>query len=98
MLDTLGYGLDLTTCAATGSRDDLIYVSPKSGRAVSRHGAGDWAAKLLPLPPCLLEEGEGDNAEIARAMETTGHFLSQTTGADRGLPEARRRLIDLLSR
>src|SRR3989338_2262488 len=45
LLEELGFGLDLTSCAVTGSRDDLCYVSPKSGRAVSRAGAGEWAAQ-----------------------------------------------------
>ncbi|TMV54089.1 DNA repair protein RecO, partial [Thioclava sp. BHET1] len=50
LLEEMGFGLDLTACAVTGSRDDLAYVSPRTGRAVSRAGAGEWADRLLPLP------------------------------------------------
>ena len=53
LLDEMGFGLDLTACAATGRANDLAYVSPKTGRAVSRSGAGDWAPRLLPLPPVM---------------------------------------------
>ena len=53
LLEEIGFGLDLSSCAVTGSREDLAYVSPRTGRAVSRLGAGDWAPKLLPLPPGL---------------------------------------------
>ena len=98
LLDALGYGLDLTSCAVTGATDGLNYVSPKSGRAVSLGGAGEWAPKLLPLPPALLPDGEGTDAEIAQAMATTGHFLSRAAGDGRDLPEARRRLRDVLGR
>jgi hypothetical protein len=53
LLTEMGFGLSLETCAVTGSTEDLIYVSPRTGRAVSRKGAGDWADRLLPFPPCL---------------------------------------------
>lgn len=53
LLDKLGYGLDLECCAVTGARDGLAFVSPRTGRAVSIAGAGVWASRLLPLPPCL---------------------------------------------
>ena len=98
LLEDLGFGLDLTTCAVTGGRDDLIYVSPRTGRAVSRAGAGDWAAKLLPLPPALVRPG-GDG--LADAFRVTGHFLSQHLAAslgDKPLPPARDRLVGLLVR
>lgn len=75
LLRELGFGLDLSACAATGINDELIYVSPRTGRAVSRHGAGDWADRMLPLPPCLKGEGSAPNPEIALALSTTGHFL-----------------------
>lgn len=57
LLEEMGYGLDLSACAVTGSREDLAYVSPRSGRAVARGAAGEWADRLLPLPPCLLGQG-----------------------------------------
>ncbi|MGB0660590.1 MAG: DNA repair protein RecO [Mangrovicoccus sp.] len=101
LLAEMGFALDLSRCAATGGTEDLIYVSPKSGRAVSRHGAGDWADKLLPLPPCLRGEGEAPNREIALALSTTGYFLErhltpQWTGQP--FPAARARLVSLLTR
>jgi DNA repair protein RecO (recombination protein O) len=101
LLEELGFGLDLTRCAVTGSRDDLVYVSPRTGRAVSRAGAGDWADRLLPLPSCLMGQGPADRADMVQGLAVTGHFLLR--GLDpvlhgKPLPEARGRLIDLLSR
>lgn len=101
LLEDLGYGLDLSSCAVTGVRDDLAYVSPKSGRAVARGAAGGWAGRLLPLPPCLLGQGPGTAAEIAAALQTTGHFLEHRLFPDLGArppPEARRRLVAMLAR
>lgn len=101
VLEDLGFALDLSCCAVTGSRDDLRYVSPKSGRAVSGRGAGEWADRLLPLPAVMLGEGEATNAEIALALGTTGHFLSHGLAASLGhkpLPVARARFIDRLVR
>ncbi|MEM9551335.1 MAG: DNA repair protein RecO [Pseudomonadota bacterium] len=101
LLDALGFRLDLSVCAATGATDDLIYVSPKSGRAVSRAGAGDWADRLLPLPPVLLGQGSAEDAEIAQALSTTGYFLDTKVAREMGgrpLPEARSRLVDRLTR
>lgn len=97
LLDALGFGLDLSTCAVTGAQTDLAYVSPRSGRAVSRVGAGEWADRLLPLPP-VLRGGSGGHAE---ALALTGFFL--TRGLEpvlqgRPLPEARNRLADLFGR
>ncbi|MEM1233347.1 MAG: DNA repair protein RecO [Pseudomonadota bacterium] len=97
LLETLGYGLDLSSCAVTGAQEGLVYVSPKSGRAVSAAGAGDWAARLLPLPAALLPGGEGPDSEIAEAMGTTGTFLARALG-DREMPDARRQLQALLAR
>lgn len=101
LLEELGFGLDLGSCAVTGARDDLAFVSPKSGRAVSRAGAGDWASRLLPLPQVLMGQGSGTPGEITAGLAITGHFL--TRGLDpllngRPLPEARTRLLELLSR
>jgi len=101
LLDEMGYGLDLSECAVTGAADDLAYVSPKSGRAVARKVAGEWADRLLPLPPCLLGGDPASSAELVAALGTTGHFLEHHLARDLGvehLPEARRRLIDLLAR
>lgn len=101
LLEEMGFGLDLTSCAVTGTRDDLAYVSPRSGRAVSRDGAGDWAERLLPLPPALLGQGPADPAEIAAGLRLTGHFLETWLAPQLGqrpLPEARRRLVAVLGR
>ncbi len=101
LLEEMGYGLDLSSCALTGSRDDLAYVSPKSGRAVAREAAGEWEDRLLPLPACLLGQGPAAAGDIADGLRLTGYFLEHRIAPDLGsrpLPEARRRLVTLLSR
>ena len=101
LLEDLGYGLDLGSCAVTGATDDLIYISPKTGRAVSAKGAGAWADRLLPFPAALKGEGDGSNAEIAEALAATGYFLEHKIAAQqvgKPLPLARARFVDLLSR
>lgn len=101
LLEEMGYGLDLSACAVTGATEGLAYVSPKSGRAVSVEGAGDWAERLLPLPDVLRGRGEAPDAEIALAFRTTGHFLTAHLARDLGdkpLPEARARFVDAFSR
>lgn len=101
LLEELGYGLNLSSCAVTGSSEALIYVSPKTGRAVSAAGAGDWADRLLPLPDCLRGENDTDSAGVEAGLRTTGYFLqkSLSEGAQgRPLPQARQRFIDLLNR
>jgi DNA repair protein RecO (recombination protein O) len=101
LLDELGFGLDLSECASTGRTDDLCYVSPKSGRAVSRSGAGQWADRLLPLPTCLLGEPTEALPEILIGLGTTGYFLDHRLRAalgDRPLPPARARLLSLMAR
>ncbi|HEY4202157.1 MAG TPA: DNA repair protein RecO [Devosiaceae bacterium] len=75
LLDELGFGLDLTSCAVTGVTHDLTHVSPKSGRAVSREAAEPYRDRLLRLPP-FLKNGDGaEKADIAAALALTGHFL-----------------------
>ena len=101
LLEELGFGLDLSACAVTGGRDDLAFVSPKSGRAVSAEGAGDWADRLLPLPPELLGVVTPDLAGLSEGLRTTGHFLRHRLAhslGDKPLPEARARLVDRLAR
>ncbi len=101
LLNTLGYGLDLSACAVTGSTADLAYVSPRTGRAISRTGAGNWADRLLPLPPCLLGRPPASGAELLAALAVSGHFLGQKLAPDlapKPYPDARKRLMDLLSR
>lgn len=97
LLEEMGYGLDLTACAVTGATEGLRYVSPKTGRAVSERGAGEWADRLLPLPNVLRGRGAAEDREIALGFVTTGHFLrahlAQNLG-DKPLPEARARFVD----
>ena len=100
LLEGLGFGLDLGRCAVTGSREGLAYVSPKTGRAVSAEGAGEWASRLLPLPQVLLGQGPANRAELQAGLAVTGHFLAKGLEPvlhDRPLPVARQRLIDLLA-
>ena len=100
MLEDTGFGLDLTRCAVTGQSGDLAFVSPRTGRAVSRAGAGTWADRLLPLPPCLTG-GDATPEGLVQGLNLTGHFLKRelaTAPGARPLPEARARLVDLLSR
>ncbi|WP_299612808.1 DNA repair protein RecO [uncultured Tateyamaria sp.] len=101
LLEEMGFGLDLSVCAVTGTSEDLIYVSPKSGRAVSRDAAGTWADRLLPLPAVLRRQGNAPDAEILQGLETTGYFLTSHLAPDLGskpLPEARARFVDAFSR
>ncbi|RBI68345.1 DNA repair protein RecO [Roseovarius sp. TE539] len=95
LLDEMGFGLDLSACAVLGpGANDLSYVSPRTGRAVSSAGAGEWAERLLPLPPCLLGEGPAPDTEIAEGLRTTGYFLRHHLApqlANKPLPEARDR-------
>jgi DNA repair protein RecO (recombination protein O) len=102
LLHELGFGLDLSRCAATGSADDLIYVSPRTGRAVSRSAGEAYRDRLLTLPQFLLGRQAGDaNARDAVAgLELTAHFLAQWVLAPhhKGVPEARHRLTELASR
>jgi DNA repair protein RecO (recombination protein O) len=100
LLAELGFGLDLDRCAVTGRNDDLVAVSPKSGRAVSAAEAEPYAGKLLALPRFVREGGPASWAEIAQGLDLTGHFLSRDILTDRLQPvaEARHRLVDRLRR
>jgi DNA repair protein RecO (recombination protein O) len=85
LLAELGFGLDLTRCAATGTTEDLAYVSPKSSQAVSRGTGLPYAAKLLPLPGFLIGAAPADAAAIHDGMALTGHFLERDVLAGRRL-------------
>lgn len=101
LLEEMGFGLDLATCGVTGSTEDLVYVSPKSGRAVSRGAAGEWAGRMLSLPPVLRGEGPAPDAEVAEALATTGYFLEHRLAPSLGhrpLPDARARFLVVFSR
>ncbi|QPC93963.1 DNA repair protein RecO [Mesorhizobium sp. INR15] len=89
VLDELGFGLDLSQCAATGVRQDLAYVSPKSGRAVSREAGAPWHDKMLALP-AFLQRGSGlraDPAAIEDAFRLSGFFFARHVYEPRGIEE-----------
>jgi DNA repair protein RecO (recombination protein O) len=101
LLEELGFGLDLSACAVTGATEGLVYVSPRTGRAVSADGAGVWADRLLPLPRGLAGQAELSPEALRQGLALTTHFLAREVAHDpqaRPLPEARARLIDLLTR
>ena len=100
LLAELGFGLDLDRCAVTGSNDDLVAVSPKSGRAVSAAEAEPYAGKLLPLPAFVRQGGTASWQQIVQGLDLTGHFLTRDLLTDRSRPiaEARNRLVDRLRR
>ena len=100
LLAELGFGLDIDRCAITGSNDNLVAVSPKSGRAVSAAEAEPYAGKLLPLPRFVREGGQASWEEIAQGLDLSGHFLLRDVLTDRLRPisEARERLVDRLRR
>jgi DNA repair protein RecO (recombination protein O) len=98
LLAECGYALDLERCAATGAREDLIYVSPKTGRAVSAAAGAPWRDKLLPLPAFLrlgVEAPSPTPAEVGDAFRLTGFFLARDLFAPRGqaLPDLRRAFL-----
>jgi DNA repair protein RecO (recombination protein O) len=100
VLDELGFGLDLARCAATGRGDDLAFVSPKSGRAVSREAGQPWADRMLPLP-AFLRRGSGlrpDLAAMEDAFRLSAFFFARHVYEPRGLeaPDARAGLIAAL--
>jgi DNA repair protein RecO (recombination protein O) len=102
ILAELGFGLDLDSCAATGTHEDLVYVSPKSGRAVSREAGAAWADRLLPLPAFLADESvhAPSSDELAEAFALTGYFLQRHVLDPRGasLPQERAQFVTALAR
>jgi DNA repair protein RecO (recombination protein O) len=99
LLAELGYGLDLSRCAVSGVNAGLAYVSPRTGRAVTRAAAGDWVERLLPLPGFLAEpktNAEPEPDDLRDGLRLTGHFLARDAfGArHRPLPQARVMLYD----
>jgi DNA repair protein RecO (recombination protein O) len=102
LLDELGFGLDLTQCAATGGNDDLIYVSPKTGRAVSASAGEPYRDKLLALPQFLLPGRKAALApgDVESSFVLTGHFLETRVVRPRGdeMPDSRSRMLGLLKR
>jgi len=100
LLQDLGFGLDLSECAATGTDADLIYVSPRSGKAVSRDAGQPYCDRLLKLPRFLLEDDAPTPADVLAGFILTGHFFERDVLSPHGLtlPAARTRLIELLAR
>jgi len=98
LLQELGFGLDLTSCAATGNTEDLIYVSPKSGRAVSREAGEPYRDKLLQLPGFLSKpDRQCPQDDLYTALKLTGYFLERHAygHADhRRMPQSRTRLLN----
>jgi DNA repair protein RecO (recombination protein O) len=100
-LQELGFGLDLSECAATGGDTELVYVSPRSGRAVSREAGEPYDAKLLKLPAFLRDDdAAASEGDLVAGFALTGYFLKRDVLAPHGLamPETRERLIGLLAR
>lgn len=100
LLAELGFGLDLTRCAATGGGGELAYVSPRSAAAVSREGAAGYEDRLLPLPSFLLEGGAGDWSAILDGLRLTGFFIERSVLTEwrADVLAARERLVDRLKR
>ncbi|WP_395943757.1 DNA repair protein RecO [Brevundimonas sp.] len=100
LLEDLGFGLDLSRCAATGTADDLIYVSPRTGRAVSRDAGAPYADKMLSLPPFMLGAQAGlVEGDVKAGFSLTGHFLEQFVfhPQNKPLPAARVWMLDKLA-
>ncbi len=99
VLQALGYGLDLSECAATGTTDDLTHISPRSGRAVCAGAAQPYLDKLLPLPNFLQETGVLHEGDIAKGLDITAYFLRSRVFHlfHKDLPEAREMLVSRLS-
>jgi DNA repair protein RecO (recombination protein O) len=106
LLDELGFGLDLATCAATGSKDNLVYVSPKSGRAVSADAGAPYKDRMLILPAFLAKGRPGGQerpataADVVAGLALTGHFLETRVlfPREETLPQARQRFAELIGR
>lgn len=102
LLEELGFGLDLSECAATGANDQLVYVSPKSGRAVSASAGEPYRDRMLALPQFLTNRRGGavTNADVAAGFALTGHFLETRVLIPRGetLPESRQRVLAHLAK
>jgi DNA repair protein RecO (recombination protein O) len=96
LLGALGFGLDLSRCTVTGSTADLAYVSPRTGRAVSRTAGLPHHDKLLRLPEFLWRDSPADEVQLVLGLTLTGHFLARHVFAPQGhtLPPARMRLAE----
>ncbi len=100
LLQELGFGLDLSKCAATGVTDELVYVSPKTGRAVSRAAGEPYKDRMLALPPFLLSsQSRVEDGDVGAGLALTAHFLEHFifNPINRPLPAARIWLVDRLA-
>jgi DNA repair protein RecO (recombination protein O) len=99
LLDELGFGIDLSKCAATGAAEDLAYVSPRSGKAVSREAGLAYKDRLLALPGFLGQGGPASNEAVLDGLKLTGYFLDRHVFEPRGLsaPEQRQWIIRALA-
>jgi DNA repair protein RecO (recombination protein O) len=99
LLDELGFGLDLSKCAATGARDDLIYVSPKSGKAVSAEAGEPYKDRLFRLPPFIADNVPANTADVLDGLKLTGYFLHRHVFEPRGveMPEQREWIMRALA-
>jgi DNA repair protein RecO (recombination protein O) len=99
LLDELGFGLDLARCAATGANDDLVYVSPRSGKAVSRSAGEAYRDRLFALPSFLTGGTSATTGDVTSAMKITGYFLHRHVAYPRGvpLPQARQTVLAWLA-
>ena len=100
LLTEVGFGLDLSVCAATGVNDDLIYVSPRSGRAVSASAGEPYRERLLPLPHFLLGGSATTPEDLVSGLHLTGYFIDRYILAPHGraMPDARMRLVQRVSK
>ena len=100
LLAELGFGLDLEKCAVSGAEEELVAVSPRSGRAVGAEAAGPHKGKLLPLPRFVREGGGASWPDILDGLALSGHFLLRDIVTDRSAPvaDARVRLVERLRR
>lgn len=96
LLKELGFGLDLSVCASTGQKDDLLYISPKSGRAVSQNAGEPYKTQLLPLPRYWVDDTAAP--DIRSSLAVTGYFLGQHLTEQKGLPQSRERLMEIVNR
>ncbi|GAA0727906.1 DNA repair protein RecO [Sphingomonas japonica] len=100
LLAEMGFGLALDACVVSGSRDDLAFVSPRSGGAVSRSAAAGYEGRLLALPRFLIEGGAADWDALDAGLRLTGHFLARDLAVGRSAEvlAARERLVERLQR
>ena len=99
LLQVLGFGLDLSSCASTGMNEDLVYVSPRSGRAVCRAAGSAFADRMLPLPQFLIGRDRAKIADVREALRLTGYFLENWVCPSfdlKAMPDPRARLVRLL--